>query len=306
MRPKPSAVLLRRSQATRQGRPIRNRPSFGYAAHRGVPFLLLTDGRVWEFYLSMADGIPADRRFYRIELDQDERIPEYASFLELYLKRDRVSLHETQLAAGQLRDGDRQKEKARNTIPKVWNNLLATGDETLRDLIVDIVEGECGTRPELDDVEEFLKSVYSSVSQPLSPALPTHGPPSNSPKSNLQKDVETLKRPKKIVGFTLDGRRTDSRSGIQTLADIIKELDKRNPHFMEQFAEKTKSRTRRLVSQDRANLYDRADLVAKSMPLGNGWFLGTNISSDVIRKGIGTACAVAGVNFGSQLTLVES
>ena len=27
---------------------------FGYAVNRGVPFLILTDGNVWDFYLSMA------------------------------------------------------------------------------------------------------------------------------------------------------------------------------------------------------------------------------------------------------------
>ena len=31
---------------------------FGYAVNKGVPFLILTDGNVWDFYLSMAAGAP--------------------------------------------------------------------------------------------------------------------------------------------------------------------------------------------------------------------------------------------------------
>ena len=41
---------------------------FGYANNQGVPFLVLTDGNLWNFYLAMADGIPAERRVYRAEL----------------------------------------------------------------------------------------------------------------------------------------------------------------------------------------------------------------------------------------------
>ena len=41
---------------------------FRYAVNKGVPFLILTDGDIWDFYLAMAAGAPADRRFYRAEL----------------------------------------------------------------------------------------------------------------------------------------------------------------------------------------------------------------------------------------------
>ena len=56
---------------------------FGYAVNRGVPFLILTDGNLWDFYLSMAAGIPAERRFYQAELKCEERISEYVESLEM-------------------------------------------------------------------------------------------------------------------------------------------------------------------------------------------------------------------------------
>ena len=41
---------------------------FAYAANKGVPILILTDGNLWNFYLSMAPGEPFERRFYSLEL----------------------------------------------------------------------------------------------------------------------------------------------------------------------------------------------------------------------------------------------
>ena len=60
---------------------------FGYASNRGVPLLVLTDGNRWDFYLSMAEGVPSERRFYRLELQLEHKIPEYVDFLEQHLRK---------------------------------------------------------------------------------------------------------------------------------------------------------------------------------------------------------------------------
>ena len=41
------------------------------------------------------------------------------------------------------------------------------------------------------------------------------------------------------------------------------------------------------------------------MELGNGWWLGTNLSKARVREHIKTACGIEGVGFGSQLKLIE-
>ena len=63
---------------------------FGYASNRGVPLLVLTDGNRWDFYLSMAEGVPSERRFYRLELQLEHKIPEYVDFLDQHLRKRRV------------------------------------------------------------------------------------------------------------------------------------------------------------------------------------------------------------------------
>ena len=64
---------------------------------------------------------------------------------------------------------------------------------------------------------------------------------------------------------------------------------------------------RRLVARNSNDLYyQKPDLVrAASLDLGNGWWLGTNLSTADIQKKIKIACEVAGIKFGSQLTLIE-
>ena len=63
---------------------------FRYAAHNGVPLLVLTDGYHWDLYLSMEAGPPEDRRFCRLELRDAERVPDYAEILDSFLRREHI------------------------------------------------------------------------------------------------------------------------------------------------------------------------------------------------------------------------
>ena len=85
---------------------------FGYATNKGIPFLVLTDGNYWDFYLSMAAGIPAERRFYRVKLTREEGIPEYAHFLLKHLQKRTVVSGEAKRAAEQLHESNQERDKA--------------------------------------------------------------------------------------------------------------------------------------------------------------------------------------------------
>ena len=91
----------------------------------------------------------------------------------------------------------------------------------------------------------------------------------------------------------------------RTLAEVLKEFQRRDAGFMTRFAPQTAGRTRRLVAQNRDDLYEAEDLREYSLDLENGWWLGTNISTESARRNIELACKVAGVRFGTQLTLIE-
>jgi predicted type IV restriction endonuclease len=44
------------------------RQALEYAFHTGVPFIVLTDGRTWSFYLPAEQGSYEDRRVYKLDL----------------------------------------------------------------------------------------------------------------------------------------------------------------------------------------------------------------------------------------------
>ena len=268
---------------------------FGYASNKGVPLLILTDGNIWDFYLSMAAGVPAERKFYHAELLREEKISEYVGFLEKHLEKNRVISGEAKRAAEQLHNDNQQKKKAERAIPKVWRSLLETPDDILIALLTEAVEGECGTRPALAEVKKFLKGKLSDTQvQPLSPPLPSVRLAQKSERSGS-----------KIIGFVLDKQPRRIGYARNTLAEILKEFQHRDDSFMAQFDSAT-GVGKPLVSQNTTLLI--ADTFHPAIELKSGWFLGTKNSTksiEGIRKIIELACKVAGVRFGTQLTLIE-
>ena len=198
-----------------------------------------------------------------------------------------------------------RKEKKRVMLFRVFGRtLVESSDEILYDLIVREVESECGTRPELDDVEVFLKNFL--VDAP--PQTPDIFSKTSHPHSS--RSISTLPQPlgksrPKIVGFILDNNSVETGAANRTLAEVLKAFERLDPGFMSRFEAKTRSRRRRLVAENRDDLYNQPHLVTYSLDLENGWWLGTNISSDKVRGSIETACEVARVEFGSQLKLIE-
>ena len=277
---------------------------FRYAVNKGVPFLILTDGDLWDFYLSMAASIPAERRFYRVELTREERIHEHVEFFETCLRKNRVVSQEARRTAERRHESNQERGKARDTIQRVWRTLVEGSDEVLYDRLVGEVESECGTRPELDDVEAFLKNLLVET-PPQTPdvSATTSDPHSSKAVSILPRSSDNSRL--KIVGFILDNKPMETGAANRTLAEVLKEFQRLDPGFMSRFEIETRSRRRRLVAENRDDLYNQPHLVTYSLDLENGWWLGTNISSDKVRGSIETACEVAGVKFGSQLKLIE-
>ena len=182
---------------------------FRYAVNKGVPFLILTDGDLWDFYLSMAAGDPAERRFYRAELTREERIPEYARFLDTHLRKTRVVSGEARRSAEKRHESNREREKARKAIPGAWRTLLETPDEMLRDLLAEEVERSCGTKPEPEDVASFLKERLSETlpgTTSVAPAAPR--PRSKSSSSSIPPPNE--KKATRIIGYILDNKQVET------------------------------------------------------------------------------------------------
>ena len=81
------------------------RQSLEYAFHTGVPFVVLTDGQTWSFYLPAEPGDYEDRRVFKLDLfeHQTERS---ADVLEGYL-------HWTAVASGKAWEDARNEHRSK-------------------------------------------------------------------------------------------------------------------------------------------------------------------------------------------------
>lgn len=182
----------------------------------------------------------------------------------------------------------------------------------LRDLLAEEVARECGTRPRLEDVEAFLKDIYSTSIPPTprprsSRSTPATSAPRRRSAESAAASSQTIRnRQSRIVGFILDRMEITSGNATQTLAEVVKEFHRRDSGFMARFADLTASDGRRLVAQNRDELYITSPhLTQNSLDLQNGWWMGTNSNTTQKREYIRAACEVAGVKFGTQLKLIE-
>ncbi len=312
IRPGGAPLVFIEAKALGRATPAGEDQVFRYAANKGVPFLILTDGDCWDFYLSMADGPPPDRRFYRAELTREERIPDYVEFFEEHLRKHHVISGDARRTAERRLESARERQKARAAIPGVWRALLEKPEEMLVDLLAEKVESQCGTKPEPSDIEAFLRGLRSDAPPPADlprrtpaprpPAPPAPDPPDPGPETKGRKNS-------KLTGFVLHGNSVETKTARNTLVEVLKAFQHTDPGFLERLAldPRTKSKSRRLVARKREELYanDHERCFTDSVPLENGWWVGTHASKAFIRGRIEIACEVAGVKFGSELRLIE-
>ena len=289
-----------------------------YRADRRPRFLILTDGRRWDFYLARLDEEAFDEMlFHRMELTSEDEISGHASDFKRYLDRNRVINYKSLKVAEDVYEKKLEKKKIGNAIPDVWRELLDTPNQALRDLLVREVrskfENEHKPKPNLADtreeVDSFLRDLrFNTMSAPSrsKSRRSTTPSPSQSKKSASIPSQSAVGKKSKLVGFSLEKESVNTSSARETLAEILKKLQDRDPGFMDRLAKETVGRKRRLVARDRNDLYDDPKFVERSsLDLGNGWWVGHHLSTRNIKKKIETACEVAGVKFGSQLKLIE-
>ena len=138
------------------------RQALEYAFHTGVPFIVLTDGRTWSFYLPAEQGSYEDRRVYKLDLF--ERPPaEAAETLTRYLARARVESGEALETARKEYRSRNRRSQARAAIPEAWRELVQKGDELLVELLASAVESKAGVRADVDDVAEFLAALGKPI-----------------------------------------------------------------------------------------------------------------------------------------------
>ncbi|MCX7886458.1 MAG: type I restriction enzyme HsdR N-terminal domain-containing protein [Verrucomicrobiae bacterium] len=270
------------------------RQSLEYAFHTGVPFIVLTDGCTWSFYLPAEQGSYEDRRVYKLDLFERPS-DEAAKILHRYLLRDRVTTGEALEDARKEYRNRNRRLQAKNAIPDVWRELVEKGNEDLVELLASAVEVKVGVRPDDDDVADFLAGLGRPIV--IENARPVPGP---ERRADAASEVVSARAGQLI----LRSRAFPFRNAKEAMLIVLRELAKDDPNFLLRLSQHPDihGRKRRYVARRPEELYpDREDLRELCEPLPGGWFVSTNLNNVQKMTIIKAAAEVAGLTFGKDI-----
>ena len=158
-----------------------------YCFREGVGLAVLTNGQTWWLYLPLQPGSWEERRFLTIDLASQEPATVERQFTE-YLSQENVSDGRAVRNAEDLVQSRQRAGIANRTIVEAWNQIVATPDDLLVDLVSEATVRICGIAPEREMVEQFLSRRIQTMSPVTdeNPLLVSSGtkavPPASGPR----------------------------------------------------------------------------------------------------------------------------
>ncbi len=137
-----------------------------YSFQEGVRLAILTNGIAWWFYLPLLEGSWEQRKFYTIEI-YDQEADEVTLKFQDFLLRENVVSGKAIENAENVYKSKQKKEIIRSTIPKAWNKLVTEPDEDLIELVAEMTERLSGYKPDHPTVAAFLGANSFSTQIPF-------------------------------------------------------------------------------------------------------------------------------------------
>jgi len=184
-----------------------------YSFQEGIKLAVLTNGISWWFYLPLREGSWEQRKFYTIEI-YDQESEEIVKKFEEFLSKENVISDRAIENAENLYKSRQKQYLIKETLPKAWKKIITEPDELLVDLLADTTEKLCGYKPDNEMVEQFLIRV--SQGQPKR-EIPT---PVKLPSGQISRPYSGGYTGKSIVAFTFKGTKYHVRSWKEMLVKI--------------------------------------------------------------------------------------
>jgi len=187
-----------------------------YSFQEGVKLAILTNGISWWFYLPLREGSWEQRKFYTIEVyDQDSK--DIVSKFEDFLSKENVISDRAIEKAENLYKSRQKQCLIKETLPKAWEKIVTEPDELLVELLADTTEKLCGYKPDNKTVEQFLIKIaqvpIAQIKKGISASVHLPSGPISSP------PLEGYSG-KSIIAFTFKGTRYPVRSWKEMLIKI--------------------------------------------------------------------------------------
>ncbi len=192
-----------------------------YCFQEGVKLAILTNGATWWFYLPLNEVPWEQRRFYSVDLLEQEPAQVADRFVE-FLAKERVKSGEAQKSAETIYKSQQKKQILRVEIPRAWQKIISEPDDLFVDLLIETTEKISGFRPEISDIERFLtEDLQKSIPPTFIPTGATligSGsplPPTSLPVSYINK---------KILHFIFLGKKYNPKNWQDVLLTVATEL----------------------------------------------------------------------------------
>lgn len=186
-----------------------------YSFQEGVKLAILTNGIGWWFYLPLREGSWEQRKFYTIEI-YDQQSDDIVNKFEEFLSKENVISDRAIENAEKLYNGKQKQYLIEETLPKAWKKITTEPDELLVELLAEETEKLCGYKPDNEKVEEFLIGAIEREEVQ---------PKKKIPASELQFNKISLSSSesytgKSILAFTFKGTRYSVTSWKEMLLKI--------------------------------------------------------------------------------------
>lgn len=185
-----------------------------YSFKEGVKLSVLTGGISWWFYLPLHEGSWEQRKFYTIEI-YDQETEEIVDRLIDYLGKENVCSGKAVQNAESVYKSKQRQYAMIDALPEAWNKIITEPDELLIDLIADETEKICGYKPDNLIVEGFISSHIGKAQVPttaLSRETPVSGKPTFGKLANYTS--------KSVIAFSFKNTRYEVIYWIDVLIKV--------------------------------------------------------------------------------------
>lgn len=146
-----------------------------YSFKLGVRLAILTNGITWWFYLPLKEGNWKQRKFYSIDI-MNQNIEEVSEKLISFLSKENISSDKAIQNAEETLKSNTKEIEIEKSLPVVWENLINKPTIEFIQLLVDETEKYCGYRPTEDYVVKYLNNLNHKIEAPIIPPIKTIKP----------------------------------------------------------------------------------------------------------------------------------
>ena len=300
------------------------RQALQYAFHCGVPFVVLTDGRFWSFYLPAAQGDYQDRRICQIDLF-DLSADDVATIFLGYLSHEKVASGRSLKAAQDEYEMRSRRTRVMAAMPDVWREIVELRNSEVVKIFSDAVASEVGYEPDLDDVTHFLRDRLMISPGAILPPQRARSNKQTKPLSesfNGRQDSESdniRSRERDTTGpqddrvsrsdekrLVVCGTQYPFKTANDAVAIVFRELALRDDSFLERCAQDpgTTGRTRRLIARTPQELYPNNRRFWRAHEkLPGGWVVATHLNNKAKRRLVDLAARLAGLQLDKDIII---